>query len=83
MTVTTARAQIFEIIDAAYYQGVETILTRNGKEIAKIVPLEKKQVDWGKRLVELKKLMPTLTNEDIREIEQVRSNSRIKRFPQW
>lgn len=83
MTVTTARAQIFEIIDAACHQGVETILTRNGQEVAKIVPLEKKQVDWGKRLTELKKLMPILTDEDIEDYKKIRAGFNKPRFPDW
>ena len=83
MTVTTARKQIFELVDAAYYQGIETTLTKNGKEIAKIVPVEQKQVDWGERLTELKKMMPILTEKDIKQIKAVRNNSRVRRFPEW
>lgn len=83
MTVTTARAQIFEIVDAAYYQGMETILTKNGKKIARIVPVEEKKVDWAKKLKEFKNFKPFLTDEDVEDYKKVREGFNKPRFPDW
>ena len=83
MTVTTARKQIFELVDAAYYQGIETTLTKNGKEIAKIVPMEEKRVDWAKRLEEMKNFKPFMTDEDVEEYKQIRKEFNTSRFPDW
>ena len=83
MTITTARAQIFEIIDAAYHQGIETILTKNGREVAKIVPLEKKQFDWDDYLKRLENFKPFLTDKDVKQIEDARKSFNKPRFPNW
>ena len=34
-----ARGQLTELVDAADWRGTETVLTRNGKPVAKIVPV--------------------------------------------
>ncbi len=83
MTITTARSKIFELVDAAYYQEVETVLTKNGKEIAKIVPVEEKKVDWSEYLKRLENFKPFLTDEDMEDYKQVRAGFNKPRFPNW
>lgn len=83
MTATTARKQFFELLDAAYYQGLETILTKNGKKVARIVPIEEEGVDWDAYLKKIKNFKPFLTDEDVKEIEDARKSFNKPRFPDW
>lgn len=46
LSATEARNEFFKLINAAYYGGQVTIVEKNGEEVAKIVPTEKKEFDW-------------------------------------
>ncbi|MBU0576388.1 type II toxin-antitoxin system Phd/YefM family antitoxin [Patescibacteria group bacterium] len=83
MTATIARTQFFELVNAAFYQGIETVITKNGKEMARIVPPNVKKVDWGKRLEELKNFTPFLTDKDAEQIKAARRSLNKPRFPNW
>jgi prevent-host-death family protein len=40
LTITEARKQLPELVQLAAYQGQEFIITRNGKPMARIVPVD-------------------------------------------
>lgn len=81
MTSTQARQAFFELIDAAQYHGQITQITKHGKVVAEVRPVERS--DWAAYLEELKKIGPVLTDEDAKQIEQVRKDSYKPRFPDW
>jgi prevent-host-death family protein len=84
MTATQARKHIFEILDAAYYQGIETTITKYGKDWARVMPPSaEKTVDWGQRLKELQEMMPILTDEDVEDYKKIRAGFNKPRFPDW
>lgn len=83
MTVTTARAQIFEVVDAAYHQGVETTLTKNGKAVAMIVPMEEETFDWDAYMKKIRNFKSFLTDEDVKDIQNARKSFNKSRFPDW
>lgn len=43
LSATDARNEFFRLINAVYYGGQVTIIEKNGEEVAKIVPTEKKK----------------------------------------
>ncbi|MBU0578797.1 type II toxin-antitoxin system prevent-host-death family antitoxin [Patescibacteria group bacterium] len=83
MTATIARTQFFELINAAYYHGTQTVLTKNGKEMARIVPPVEKKVDWDEYMKRLENFKPFLTDKDVEDYKQIRAGFNKPRFPDW
>jgi prevent-host-death family protein len=48
MTMSEARRLLAELVQRAAYQGQEFTITRNGKPMAKIVPIDEAHADFVK-----------------------------------
>lgn len=74
ITATQARTEFFDLINAAKHGGQTTIITKNGKIAAKIVP--EVTVDLETKQKETKKLLASLggifTNEDVQASQEFR-----------
>lgn len=82
MTATHARAHFFELLDAAQFKNTETLIEKNGKVVAKIVPFEEKQFDWEVYLKKLRDL-PPLTDQEVKKMVEARESFNEDRFPDW
>lgn len=61
LTISEARKMLTDLVNCAAYQGQEFTITRNGKPMARIVPLE------GTQMTEFQKLARA-TVEDSKDI---------------
>lgn len=50
LSISEARRMLTELINLTAYQGREFTITRNGKPMARIVPLSEEQTDFQKQV---------------------------------
>lgn len=82
-TATEARKEFFDLINAAKYGGQETVVTKNGKKVARIIPEESKERDWEKYKRVVEAAGGIFADEDVKQIRQARIDSRKNRYPEW
>lgn len=83
-TATEARNDFFNLILAAKYGNQITIVTKNGQPAAHIQPPHNtKRKNWGKIKAALKAAGGIFTDEDVRQIRQMRIDSRKSKYPDW
>ena len=82
-TATQARVEFFDLIAAAKYGNQVTHITKNGKPVAKIIADKKPKFDWNKFLKALEACKGIFTEEDAKQIKQVRIDSYKNRYPEW
>ena len=46
LKITDARRLLTDLVDRAVWRGQETTITRNGKPVARIVPIESEMTDF-------------------------------------
>lgn len=82
LTATQARNQFFDLINSAYYAGQVTEVMKNGRVVARVVPVEAAPFDWKAYRAELKKVVGMFTEADYKAMANARESFK-SRFPSW
>jgi prevent-host-death family protein len=81
-TATEARNEFFELIAAAKHAGQETIVVKNGKKVARIMPIRRNKFDLSAYLKNIEELRKCLTEEDFKAMAKVRKEF-DRKIPGW
>ena len=78
LNATDARNNFFDILTAAKYEGQVVLVTKNKKNMARIVPVDGEDFDWKKYITDWKKNRLIIRQSDWSDLSQVRSNFKLR-----
>lgn len=76
-TATQARKEFFELLSAAKYAGQVTVVTKNGKTAAKLIPAQAR-TNWNKVKQAMKKLAGSITETDASSMADSRKDLSVR-----
>ena len=77
-SITQARDEFFALVNAAMYHQQTTIVTKQGKAAAKIVPADEQPFDWNEYWKVVKSTRGVFTKDDVKQIKAARENSKAR-----
>lgn len=84
VSATEARNNFFELLNMVKYGDQVVDVYKNDKLTVRMsMPGDQGKIDWGEKLVKLKSKMPILTKEDEKQVEKIRAESKINKYPEW
>lgn len=83
MTVTELRKELFDVVAAAKINKQITNIMLHGEVVAEIRPKQTKKFDWEKYGKDMERARKYLNRFDWSDVEKIREESKVDRFPKW
>lgn len=85
LSASQARIQFFDLLRSLQSSEQEIVILneKTNQVLGRLLPPEQQKTDWKKLKKSLQKAKGILTERDIAQIQKVREESKISRFPDW
>jgi len=83
VSITNLRNNIFSIFSSVEINKNEIVIVKDGKEIALIKPLNKKEFDWNQYKRNVDKAVSHLSKFDWSDVLKVRKKTKARRYKKW